>query len=211
MKKKILLILLCAVYAYAPAQTVTEFTKGQLATIILPTTPNAELGRYYRLDRWENEQIVFEEELHPQARTPYIIVPNEDFSIDLNTPDVEGLIKDTAKIEGVNFIGTYLRNGFGVNDSDKFYIIDTTPDCYLDREKQVLYLGALRAFLAIRYKFCYNWKELKVVFNDITSSVEKNAVLLSDKRRILFDLQGRKLPERPARGIYIENGKKKAE
>ena len=195
------------------AQTATEepvtFTKGQIATIILPITPDASKGRYYRLDRWENEQIVFEEELHPQARTPYIIVPNEDFCIDLNTLDMNGLIRDTAKIEGVDFIGTYIKNRFGFIDGDKFYILDTTPDCYIDREKYKLYLGALHSFWSIRYLFCYKWNELQIVFHDITTSVEKNAVLPSDKRKTFYDLQGRRLSDKPTRGIYIEDGKKK--
>ena len=63
---------------YTSAQIVTNepvtFTKDQMATIILPTAPDASKGKYYRLDRVENGQIVFEQEKQPRARVPYIIV-----------------------------------------------------------------------------------------------------------------------------------------
>ena len=85
------------------------FTAGQMATIVLPTAPDASKGMYFRLDRWEDGKIAFEQELHPQAHIPYIIIPNEDFSINPNTLDIDGLRPDTATIEGVYFIGWYIN------------------------------------------------------------------------------------------------------
>ena len=69
MKRNVLFVLVLMAYIYASAQSVVSFTKGQPATIILPIAPDAEKGKYYRLDRWENKQLVFEEERHPQAKT----------------------------------------------------------------------------------------------------------------------------------------------
>ncbi len=69
MKKNVLyaIMLLSSVCIYAE-DCYVSFTKGQRATIILPVAPDAEKGRYYKLDRVENRQIIFEEEVSPRAR-----------------------------------------------------------------------------------------------------------------------------------------------
>ena len=73
-----------------PLEEYTEpitFTAGQMATIILPTEPDASKGKYYRLAGCREGEIVFEQELHPRAHVPYIIMPSEDFS---NRPGFAG-------------------------------------------------------------------------------------------------------------------------
>ena len=144
------------------------FTAGQMATVILPSEPDARKGKYYRLDRVEAGQIVFEQELQPRAHVPYIIVPFEDFSIDPGTLDLAGLKPDTVSVGSISFIGTYVRTelpaltgGDGEwrpfppslgGDGGGFYrIIDTTPDCSpLPAEGQgerLAFVGTLRAYL----------------------------------------------------------------
>ena len=153
-------------------EAVTEdpvtFTAGQMATVILPTEPDAGKGKYYRLDRVEAGQIVFEQEQQPRAHVPYIIVPFEDFSIDPGQLELEGLKPDTVSVGSISFIGTYVRTelpaltgGDGEwrpfppslgGDGGGFYrIIDTTPDCSpLPAEGQgerLAFVGTLRAYL----------------------------------------------------------------
>ena len=144
------------------------FTAGQMATIILPSEPDAGKGKYYKLDRVEAGEIVFEQELQPRAHVPYIIVPFEDFSIDPGTLDLAGLKPDTVSVGSISFIGTYVRTelpaltgGDGEwrpfppslgGDGGGFYrIIDTTPDCSpLPAEGQgerLAFVGTLRAYL----------------------------------------------------------------
>ena len=119
------------------AATEVTFTKDQMATIILPTEPDAGKGKYYRLDRVEAGEIIFEQELQPRAHVPYIIVPDEDFSIDPRAFDLSGLNSDTVSIDGISFIGSYVRKALPQRGSgegaESFYIdiIDTTPDCSL--------------------------------------------------------------------------------
>ena len=96
----------CAGAKVRSEESVT-FTIGQMATIILPAEPDAGKGKYYRLDRVEDGQIVFEQEPEPRARVPYIIVPDEDFSIEPETLELSGLNCDTVSIKGISFIGTY--------------------------------------------------------------------------------------------------------
>ena len=231
MKRNILLFLAWMMVAISFAQTTTEepvtFTKGQIATIILPITPDANKGRYYRLDSWENNQIVFEEEPHPKARTPYIIVPNEDFDIDLSTLDVTGLYYETVRIKTtslldptlmveIRFVGTYKRREIGFKDNGMiFYVLDTTSDCiYKPNGKASIIMGALRAYFEVSTDLCLNrdtmkyWDELEYVLHDTTTSIEKPAILSSKTKRPIYDLQGRRLSGKPVRGIYIEDGKK---
>ena len=113
-------------------EAVASYSKDQMATIILPTEPDASKGRYYRLDRCEKGKIIFEEELSPKARTPYIIVPKEDFSIDLNALDLDGLLRDTVSVKGASFIGSYCHEELSCQDNFYIDIIDATPDCQAD-------------------------------------------------------------------------------
>jgi len=148
--------------------TPVTFTTGQMATIILPSEPEAGKGKYYKLDRVDGTEIVFEQELQPRAHVPYIIVPSEDFTIDPGTLDLAGLKPDTVSVGSISFIGTYVRTelpaltgGDGEwrpfppslgGDGGGFYrIIDTTPDCSpLPAEGQgerLAFVGTLRAYL----------------------------------------------------------------
>ena len=220
------------------AEGPVTFTKDQIATIILPTTPDASKGKYYRLDRWEDDHLVFEEESHPQARTPYIIVPNEDFNIDPSIFDMTGLRYDTVKIETVpplhpthiakvRFVGTYARRDIGFKDDGMmFYILDTTSDCiYKPNGRLAIIMGALRAHFEVSHYLCYErdkgkwWSELKYVLHDTSTSINniqqaedsfQGGEMVNGKssNRKLFDLQGRRLSGKPARGIYIKNGRK---
>ncbi len=203
-----------------PLEEYTElvtFTAGQMATIVLPTEPDAGKGKYYRLDRVDGNEIVFEQELHPQAHVPYIIVPSEDFSIELSTLELAGLRSDTVSIEGISFIGTYQKEV--IEEPDGFYIdiIDTTPDCSLVNDKQMI--GALRAYLLVTWDDPYNHggtkvpaEEMQIVLHDHGTGIETLSNSPS-KGENIYNLNGiivnskspnRKLP----RGIYIKDGRK---
>ena len=211
---------------YEGSDDPVTYTEGQMATIILPEEPDASKGKFYRLDRIEEGKIVFEQELHPQAHVPYIIVPNEDFSIDLNTLDLEGCSPDTVSIEvrfegqaesqSIYFIGSYvskelpaLTGGEG-GGSSYIQIIDTTPDC---RFEESCVIGALRAYLLVRWDDPYNQGgtkgrgNMEIVLRDYGTSL---ASPLGEKGEgAIYDLQGRLLPDKPAKGIYIESGQKR--
>jgi len=202
------------------AATEVTYTKDQMATIILPTEPNASKGKYYRLDRCENEQIIFEQELQPQARIPYIIVPSEDFSIDPSTLDLEGLTQDAVSIEGISFIGTYIDAvlpSLGGDGGGSYYdIIDKTPDCGLSSLGETgkgAFVGALRAYLTVKWDDPYNHPgskgpddKLPIVLKDYGTGVDQmvNPEWSNGK---CYDLQGRRLFGKPAKGLYIEDGR----
>ena len=205
------------------AQIVKEdeiyFTKDQMATIILPTTPDKEKGKYYRLDRCEDGEIIFEQELQPQARVPYIIIPNEDFSIDPSTMDLEGLSHDAVSIEGISFIGSYSHEEFSYQEGFYIDIIDTTPDCLDDwfgSGKAIV--GPLRAYLQVNWDDPYTQggtkdpqKIKEIVLKDHGTGLNEiqDSKLKIQNEGAIFDLQGRKISGKPAWGVYIKEGKKR--
>ena len=199
------------------------YTVGQMATIILPTSPDAGKGKYYRLDRVEGREIIFEQELQPRAHVPYIIVPSEDFSIDPSTLDLEGLGNDTVSIDGISFIGTYSREELPEKDGFYIDIIDTTPDCGLSLSGETgrgAVVGALRAWLQVTWNDPYNQggtkapgEKLQIVLKDKGTSIEsprEEMVNGKSSNGKCFDLGGRRLPGRPKSGLYIEGDRKTA-
>ena len=228
------------IYDVWPAKEATTeepitFTEGQMATIVLPTEPEASKGKYYRLDRIEEGKIVFEQELQPRAHVPYIIVPSEDFSIDLNTLDLEGCSPDTVSIEvtfegqaesqSIYFIGSYVSEELEQQEGCCIRIIDTTPDCSFSSSgetgKGAFLVGALRAYLTwddpIDHGGAKGRGDMEIVLRDYGTSIEemKNEELRSfsstkSMKNDVFDLSGRKIVNgQLQRGIYIENGQKK--
>ncbi len=185
------------------AEPVT-FTAGQIATIILPTEPDVSKGKYYRLDRVEEGKIIFEQEQQPRAHVPYIIVPSEDFSIDINALDLAGCYRDTVSVDGVSFIGSFVSEAFDYPDGFYIDIIDTTPDCRFDES---CVIGALRAYLLVRWDDPYNQggtrvpplEKLEVVLHDNGTGI--NNINIKDNGYI-YDLQGRKIAK-PQKGINI--------
>ena len=216
---------------YEGSDDPVTFTAGQMATIVLPTEPDAGKGKYYRLAGCKEGEIVFEQEPHPQARVPYIIVPHEDFSIELSADELAGLTGDTVSVDGVSFIGTYMREvlpSLGGDGGSSFYydIIDQTPDCSpLPGEGPGvrLFVGALRAYLLVDWKAA-GWNDpytqggtktplekMPIVLRDDATSIAGCPQTVNGKSSNgkCYDLQGRRISEKPTRGIYIVDGKKK--
>ena len=195
-----------------PTDVVT-FTQDRMATIILPTAPDASKGKYYKLDRCEDGMIVFAQELQPQARTPYIIVPNQDFSVEVKESELEGLDGDTVSIKDISFIGSYVRvelpaltGGDGGGSSFYIDIIDTTPDCLIAQiSTEMSVVGALRAYLMVRWDDPINhggskgpsMEKMGIYLLDEGTGIS-DAERLNDKGQMIndnsvYDLSGRKI------------------
>ena len=205
------------------------YTEGQMATIVLPTEPDASKGKYYRLDRVEGNEIIFEQELQPRAHVPYIIVPSEDFSIEVGAMELDGLRCDTASVEGISFIGTYQKEE--VESQEGFYIklIDTTPDCSFspsgEAGREVYTIGALRAYLLVHWDDPYSHggtktpaEKLEIVLHDDATgieSIENGKWKVQNEDAAIYDVSGKpvnrkSLSRKSTRGIYIQDGKKVA-
>ena len=205
------------------------FAENQMATIILPTTPDASKGKYYRLDRSEKGKIIFEQEPDPKARVPYIIVPKEDFTIDLSTLDLAGLSQDTVTIKGISFIGSYTSEELESKEGWYVDIIDTTPDCSLspsgETEKGAFRIGALRAYLSWEDPYSQGPtkgepQKKEIVLHDNPNGIsEELRVKSEESANAIYDLSGRKVNAQPnsqfsifnsqlKKGLYIVNGKR---
>ncbi len=210
-------------------EAVTEdpviFTEGQMATIILPTEPDAGKGKYYRLDRVDGSEIVFEQELQPRAHVPYIIVPFEDFSIDPGQLELEGLKPDTVSVNGISFIGTFRRDEIDSKDGLQVEIIDATSDCSaLPAEGQgerLAFVGTLRAYLTWDDPYGPGAtkgpeEEMKIVLHDRgTGSLSPAPSPEGEGRKdaAIYDLSGKmvngkRLNGKSPKGIYIKDRKK---
>ena len=143
-----------------------KYKAGQCATVVMPTTPDASLGRYFRLDRVEDGKVYFERELSPQADTPYIIIPDKDFEIDYDPslPSLAGRVT----VKGAYFIGFYQTQSNGFPESDYGVLFDTSNDCeylwgfYASKEHTVLTglyrVGAYHAIFGLNRNE-YNWNQ----------------------------------------------------
>ena len=214
-------------------ETTVSYTDDQMATIILPTDPDPELGKYYRLNRRQNNLIVFEEEHAPKAHVPYIILPKKDFVIDLSTLDLEGCYRDSVFADGITFIGSFVREEVECAANCYIDIIDLTPDCHEDIfcEKKPI-IGALRAFLRVdtHWEDPYNaggtrsiakQEKLQIVLLDnndasaINNITQEETINGKPTDGAIYDLTGRKVNWQLStgncqlpKGIYIRNGKR---
>ena len=187
---------------------VVEYKAGRRATIMLPVAPDTSKGKYFRMDRTEGKQLIFERELSPQANVPYVIFPDMDFSIDLKSLDLT-MKPGSTDIPGVAFVGSYINYDFPLTDNQELLFMDETPDWGL--EYVDIYgwwfaggcrIAALRACIIED-----GWYGNDVVFHDNTNDITtiKNDTV---ENAVVYDLQGRQLTTTPQKGLYIVKGKK---
>ena len=153
-----------------------RYRAGQYATIIMPTPPDAALGRFFRLDRVENGKVIFEREQNPQADVPYLIIPDKDFEIPCDTTLKQ--MAGKTDVEGAYLKGYYIEDLYSTLEREDFVMFDSTTDCYylgsyLELHVPRIYytkcwMGANRAVLVLNgYKYpwyqyrgwAYTWLE----------------------------------------------------
>ena len=137
-----------------------NYQAGKRYTIILPVTPDALAGRYFRLDRVEGGNIIFERESSPQANIPYVFYPNKDFRIDLRDMDLSmeaGQTIISVTQEGVGsreaayFIGSYSY----INYSD---ILERDTPVYFDDDNNGYNYGRHAYHIdAMHATLLWNW------------------------------------------------------
>lgn len=137
-----------------------NYQAGKRYTIILPVTPDALAGRYFRLDRVEGGNIIFERESSPQANIPYVFYPNKDFRIDLREMDLsmeagQTIISVTnekvGSREAAYFIGSYSY----INYSD---ILERDTPVYFDDDNNGYNYGRHAYHIdAMHATLLWNW------------------------------------------------------
>ena len=153
-------------------------------------------------------------------------MPKEDFSIDVSTLDLDGLLRDTVSVKGASFIGSYCHEELSCQEGLYIDIIDATPDCQADDSNQrKAIVGALRACLIVSWDDPYNpggskgiTEKRELVLNDNPNGIESLTPNPSPREGgAIYDLSGRKidsslftLHSSLKKGLYIQNGKKVA-
>ena len=186
-----------------------EYKAGRRATIIMPVAPDASWGRYFRMDRIEDNQLIFERELSPQANVPYVIFPDRDFFVDLSTLDLTIQAGKTS-IPYVDFIGSYISYDFPTTDNQELIFMDETQDGgieFLYDDWGGYYYACGGRIAALRACIIEDgWYGKNLVFHDDTSGIALSNCNKTTGADI-HDLQGRRVTGiKP--GIYIKDGKK---
>ena len=211
----------------APAESVRDFvlfdkiayTKDQRATIILPVAPDPEWGSYYRLDRRENNDVIFEYESAPQANVPYVIFPYKNFELNVGDYDLQqepGSIvvpypdERDYPVPFAAIYGSYQNTDILYTYTDQHTrFLDLTPDCDTKDEPFMGRIGACRAYMRL---ISPGLADLSMAFPNYvfsrnpTGITEKHAISNSDVP--FCDLQGRRLTQQPRKGVYIRDGRK---
>ena len=212
------------VLTYPEAAT---FKKGQQATIILPTKPDATWGRFYKLARVDDGKIVFNREMTPQANVPYVIFPEQDFKVSYSGLEFPATAGETAVV-GARLVGAYAKTPVKRADHEFKLLIDKTNDCqYIYEDLYSAYdagcsIGALRCMLVLDSDE-YDWAsyslvehmpeaypyfiERSFVFSDEAVAVTSPTTNRTQNISTLHDLQGRRITSQPRPGMYIREGK----
>jgi len=164
-------------------RNVIYYKAGQKATIIMPTAPSANWGKYYKMDRMDGNRLIFERELSPKANVPYVIIPETDFSVDLRDLDMSAE-PDTLTLAGwlddnnryryqIDFVGSYSsRNFFPTSNEICLFFNDEAESGWEERTngnnivRHIPRIGALHACLVIDAGY-----DIEVVFYDQTDGL----------------------------------------
>lgn len=194
-----------------------DFTANQQATIILPEAPDPAWGRFYRLDRHEGGDIIFEREQAPKANVPYVIFPDREFSIRMADYDLSKLPEPSdvpfigEEDTHAGFFGSYKSQPTRTDlyDGEAAYLLDATPDCNKGSDGKHR-VGAFRAYLVLgTYSPEMRYNGPRLVFVGEKAGIGGIAAKQGDAAPARYDLQGRRLSGVPERGVYIENGRKR--
>lgn len=192
-----------------------DFMTNRMATLILPEAPEPSWGRFYRLDRREGNLIYFERENNPKANTPYVIIPDHDFTISLSDYDLTNLpqpgcvpfpdMTDSQPLWG--FYGSYQSVNITPFAVGSLRVLDSTPDCDTGKNGNMPRIGAFRAYLQVAGDPGFQYETPKYYFADEPTGIS-DAVRLNDNNNVVHDLQGRRLMKQPRKGVYIRDGRK---
>ena len=198
---------------------------GKMSTIILPFDPDPTVGRYYRLDRIENGAVVFERETSPKAEVPYVLFPEHEYTIKVeelrdnismrwSSPFYTRVFTERpAGHEGhyksAELTGAYYSLDFYIgNQKNDILLLDDDPCSeYITYEDNSIAGARPGAFHAVLRTY---WmpEPIKCVFNGETTEVTITTIKNHVNAESVFDLQGRRLAQKPTKGVYIQNGKK---
>ena len=186
-----------------------HFNAGRHYTLILPESPEASLGRYFRLDRVEENKIIFERESSPQANIPYVFFPDNDVTISLEGLDLTQEpgctivnVNDRTDIDPrLFFEGSYITGSHS-----RYYLggiysrMKIEENDYYQDENSRYVLNAMHATMYVDWNLFGNSAEF--VFHDpngedAINDIENELVHYTSVNHQYYDLSGRRLSTPP--------------
>jgi hypothetical protein len=192
------------------------FVKDQICTVILPVKPDETAGRYYRLSHIDGDSLAFVREQRPQACVPYVFVPDSTFCIAIpDYGDLPAVYTEDKTIEGVVIEACFHSWEYEPGVNCFWSEMNITSDCYPQKYFFEKRYGAFRALIIVNHLLMegqHNPKGLKYnavkLIEDTCASLPVSPSL-SYPNAPVYDLQGRRLTRQPAKGVYIQDGKKR--
>ena len=127
------------------------YPAGERCTLVLPFTPDASAGRYYRLYEQVGNDVVFVREPEPKACVPYVFFPEKDYMVDvagLNLTQPVTLLRTP----GTSFMGRFYSHNVGaVSTNTSVIVLDESSRWLTD-----WFVDGLHAVLFANYP--YIWK-----------------------------------------------------
>ena len=107
-----------------------DLKAGQMHSFVFPVTPDASLGRFFRLKGHKGKQIIFERDFKPKAFVPYILIPTADVRLDLSELKLKDdtLMIDREDYGVVHFEGAFFSLSGGYVRTETNYQIDEDFD-----------------------------------------------------------------------------------
>ncbi len=200
-----------------------HYKAGQRASIILPVNPDPSLARYYKLAFREMStsysiKLYFEREENPQANTPYVIFPEQDFDVILADYDLSQL-PDTVFVplphndprfanwnDAAGIYGCYSNKQLmPVDNGTGFYFLDEKgrDNGWRKRERYIESTPPFRCFIKDKSP---DDRDVFVFIGEDSSIEASETMAVADNR--LYDLLGRRVQGQPRPGVYIRDGRK---
>jgi len=202
------------------ANSRTLIGKQRKYTAVLPYSLNVPAGmKAYRLKGREGSTLTFHQAVSPlEAFVPYIFVLDDE-SAHLGTdiaqeiPNTHEAVKKMGE-QQVDVLGFSLRGTLGTIDNKTAHELGAwimQPDNKwwpVPANEAKAYIPPFRCYLLENGSQGVN--ALDTEFTDETDGIDTIRTVDSDGTERYYDLNGRELPGKPQRGIYIHNGKKYA-
>ena len=119
------------------------YPAGERCTLVLPFTPDASAGRYYRLYEQVGNDVVFVREPEPKACVPYVFFPERDYVVDVAGLDLTQPIT-LLRTPGTFFKGRFYSHNVGaVTTNTSVIMLDESShwltDWFVDGMHAVLF------------------------------------------------------------------------
>lgn len=196
------------------AEAIIDGSPVYVYTTCLPTAPQTSAGiKYYTLSGSTSSSLQFVEITGaPQANTPYLVAVFSDTEINMSVSESQSVklkkeSDNTASTGAFKFVGTTV----GLTNAEAaakqaYFLQDGNVWGRVTTEYYEAYLPPFRAYIVPIASGARS--TLTGGFDDETTSISTMQLTDNDGTTHYFDLNGRRINNPVAKGVYVVNGKK---